>query len=208
MRGIILSIIFSFNIILSSSVFAFDSFSFSGEGECDMVIKDEKALLSVGGLYSGYEFVWSGSFYKESDEEDDNGEFPKRYIGLDDMKKELKEILPDATILSYKIADSETVYFNVKTKLNSGDLLANGNFNRNDEFQKGYNDEISSDLPLQFINSEEYQKCFKEAYNKALISAANNFLKQAKLQIFSNSDDCSVYKLDNNKLKINCSIAN
>lgn len=198
MRGIILSIIFSFNIVLSSSVFAFDSVSFSGDGECDMVVKDEKALLSVGDLYSEYEFVWNGSFYDEDDEES--------YVGLDNMKKELKKILPDATISSYKIADSSTVYFNVKTKLNSGDLLANGDFSRNDGFQKDYNEDISSGLPIQFTNSEEYQKCFKEAYNKALLSAANNFLKQAKLQISSNPGDCSVYKLDNNKLKISCSV--
>ena len=98
MRGIILSIIFSFNIILSSSVFAFDRVGFYGEGGCDMVIKDESALSSVGNLYNGYEFVWSGSFYKESYEEDENGEYPKSYVGLDNMKKDLNEILPDATI--------------------------------------------------------------------------------------------------------------
>ena len=187
-----------FSVALSSMAMA-EEVSFKGKGACSMLIEDKEVLAKLYQSNAQFKFVWAVddcTYIQET------GMKP-----LDCLKESVTAILPDAEIESYRFEDASNLYLNVKTKGNDTDLLSDGAFQLNEGYQQTHgNDVVEQLLPPDFKDTKEFKKCKEEAYNKALVEAANNFFKIAKA-MGPAEEDCEL-SLEKDKLRIDCRYSN
>ena len=187
-----------FSVALSSMAMA-EEVSFKGKGACSMLIEDKEVLAKLYQSNAQFKFVWAVHDCYETDE--------TLMKPLDCLKKRATAILPDAEIESYRFDASTMLYLNVKTKGNDTDLLSDDSFSLNDNYQQTHgNDVVEQLLPPDFKDTKEFKKCKEEAYNKALVEAANNFFKIAKA-MGPEEEDCEL-SLEKDKLRIDCRYPN
>ena len=189
-----------FSVALSSMAMA-EEVPFNGKGACSMLIEDKEVLAKLYQSNAQFKFRWTVNDCTDIDIQE------TWMKPLDCLKKRATAILPDAEIESYRFEDSYSLYLNVKTKGNDTDLLSDGAFQLNEGYQQTHgNDVVEQLLPLDFKDTKEFKKCKEEAYNKALVEAANNFFKIAKA-MGPKEEDCEL-SLEKDKLRIDCRYSN
>ncbi|MBD5397961.1 hypothetical protein HDR60_00435 [bacterium] len=185
-KKILTSMLVLSGLLFGGDVFAADYINIEGEGICEMALP-----ANVMKEKNNFEFAYSDKdiFF------DDEGE---EYVGFDKLLKEIRSILPDAVITSYKwdIGNTNDMFFNIDTKLQKDLIGLVGVEYADSEMYEG----IFYDLTDEFTSSKEFLDCKDMAIKSAMKNAMDK-AKILKAKIVYGFNNDVVYKIEDGKIR-------
>ena len=189
-KKILTSAVVLSGLLFGGNVFAADYINIEGEGICEMVLPAN--AMKKKKEKKDFEFLYSDKdIFFDDDEE---------YVGFDKLLKQIRGVLPDAVITSYKYDINYGMYFNIDTKLQKDliGLVGVESFGNIDEEV-----DISENLTYEFKSSKEYLDC----EDIAIKSAMKNAMDKAKILkakiVYGNNYGEYVYKIEDGKIRFN-----